>query len=232
MLKKIESSSLGKNNLDWLKASFHFSFGDYHNPERMGFGVLRVLNDDLIGGNKGFDTHPHRDMEIITYVIEGKLTHEDSMGNSGSIERGHVQYMSAGTGVYHSEYNNEDETIRSLQIWIIPDEKGHTPNYGDYKFPWELRKNKWLHMISSHRGDAPIKINQDANFYVTELQKGKETKFSVGPNRQAYLLQIEGITDINSISLSTRDALEIVEEELVIKAKETSHILVIEMAKP
>lgn len=231
MLTKIESSSLGQNNLSWLKALFHFSFGDYYNPNRMGFGVLRVLNDDLIAGNTGFDTHPHRDMEIITYVINGKLTHEDSMGNKSSIERGHVQYMSAGTGVYHSEHNLEEDTIRSLQIWIKPDMKGHTPNYGDHKFQWDLRENKWLHMISNHKGGAPIKINQDANFYVIQLDEGREINFKVGLERQAYLLEIEGVSEINGITLNSRDALEIIEEDITLRAIETSHIMVIEMAK-
>ncbi|WP_026476518.1 pirin family protein [Alkaliphilus transvaalensis] len=231
MLKKKEHGKMGRNNLDWLQALFHFSFGDYYDPNNKKFGVLRVFNDDIIAPKTGFDTHPHRDMEIITYIIEGKLTHEDSMGNKSSITRGQVQYMSAGTGVFHSEHNLEDEPIRSLQIWILPDAKDHTPNYGDQKFEWDERKNKWLHIISDKNGSAPIKINQDTNFYVIELDQGKEIDFPVKENRQAYLVQIEGNSTINNIKLETRDALEIYEEDIKIMADETSHFILIEMAK-
>ncbi|MBM7616115.1 pirin family protein [Alkaliphilus hydrothermalis] len=231
MIKKIDYENMGKNKLSWLEATYHFSFGDYHNPENMGFGALRVLNDDIISGNRGFETHPHRDMEIVTYVVEGRLTHEDSMGNKGSIGKGQVQYMSAGTGVYHSEHNLEDQPIRTLQIWILPDKKGHTPDYGDYKFDWNARLNTWLHLISSKKGSAPIKMNQDVNFYALELESGKEIDLAVKDGRQAYLVQIEGVSIINQHILNERDGMKIVEEDVKIKATKTSHILVIEMAK-
>lgn len=231
MLRKIEHNNMGKSNLGWLKSIFHFSFSNYYNPDNMNFGVLRVLNDDLVEANTGFDTHPHRDMEIVSYVVDGQLTHGDSMGNKSTLTRGHVQYMSAGTGVMHSEHNLGKETARFLQIWIMPDKKGHTPNYGDYRFQWEERKNKWFHIVSDTKGNAPIKINQDANFYVLELDKEEEIKFTVEKNRQAYLVQIEGQSSISQISLNERDALEIVEEDILIKANETSHILIIEMKK-
>lgn len=231
MLKKLEHVNMGKSDLGWLKSIFHFSFAEYYNPNNMNFGVLRVINDDLIEPNKGFDMHPHRDMEIISYVVNGELTHEDSMGNKGAITRGHVQYMSAGTGVYHSEHNYGDEITRLLQIWVVPDEKGHTPNYGDYKFEWDLRKNNWLHIVSNKDGDVPIKINQDVNFYVIELDKEKQISFPVQKNRQAYLVQIEGSSTINDITLNAKDAMEIVEEDISITANETSHFLLIEMKK-
>lgn len=231
MLRKIESENMGISNLGWLKSKFHFSFAEYYNPDNINFGVLRVINDDLIQSNTGFDTHPHRDMEIISYVVNGELTHGDSMGNKNTITRGHVQYMSAGTGVYHSEHNLGKDTSRLLQIWILPDKKGYTPNYGDYRFEWEARKNKWLHMVSSKEGEAPIKINQDANIYSLELDTEKEINFPVKDGRQAYLVQIEGASEVNSILLNGRDAMEIIEEDILIKAKETSHILIIEMKK-
>lgn len=139
--------------------------------------------------------------------------------------------MSAGTGVYHSEHNLGDITARLLQIWIIPDKKGYKPAYGDYRFNWDDRKNKWLNIVSSKDGDAAIKINQDANFYVVELDEGKEIDFQVGSNRQAYLVQIEGNSTINNLELNERDALEIIEEDILIKADKKSHILVIEMKK-
>lgn len=231
MLRKIESKNMGSSNLGWLKSKFHFSFAEYHNPDNINFGVLRVINDDLIEAGTGFDTHPHRDMEIISYVVNGELTHEDSMGNKNTITRGHVQYMSAGTGVYHSEHNFGEDILRLLQIWIFPNKKGYIPNYGDYRFNWDDRHNEWLHMVSSKDGNAPIKINQDINIYSLELEKDKEIDFQVKEGRQAYLVQIEGISIINNIELTNRDGMEIVEEDILIKAKETSHILVLEMNK-
>lgn len=231
MLRKLDHRNMGKSNLGWLKSIFHFSFAEYFNIDNMNFGVLRVINDDLIEGNTGFDLHPHKDMEIVSYVVDGELTHGDTMGNKNTISRGHVQYMSAGTGVYHSEYNLGDSTARLLQIWVIPDKKGYKPAYGDYRFNWDDRKNKWLNIVSSKDGDAAIKINQDANFYVVELDEGKEIDFQVGSNRQAYLVQIEGNSTINNLELNERDALEIVEEDILIKADKKSHVLVIEMKK-
>ncbi|GAA0818128.1 pirin family protein [Clostridium tertium] len=231
MLRKLNHRNMGKSNLGWLKSIFHFSFAEYFNIDNMNFGVLRVINDDLIEGNTGFDLHPHKNMEIVSYVVEGELTHGDTMGNKNTISRGHVQYMSAGTGVYHSEHNLGDSTARLLQIWIIPDKKGYKPAYGDYRFNWGDRKNKWLNIVSSKDGDAAIKINQDANFYVVELDEGKEIDFQVGSNRQAYLVQIEGNSTINNLELNERDALEIVEEDILIKADKKSHVLVIEMKK-
>ncbi len=231
MLRKIESKNMGSSNLGWLKSKFHFSFAEYYNPDNINFGVLRVINDDLVQSNTGFDTHPHRDMEIISYVVNGELTHRDSMGNKSTITRGHVQYMSAGTGVYHSEHNFGKDTLRLLQIWIFPDQKGYKPNYGDYRFNWDDRKNKWLHMASSKDGDAPIKINQDINAYSLELKKGKGISFPVKEGRQAYLVQIEGALLVNEVELNERDGMEIVEEDILIKAKETSHIIVLEMKK-
>ncbi len=231
MLKKIDSNKMGSSNLGWLRSKFHFSFAEYYNPDNIQFGVLRVINDDLINPQTGFGTHPHRDMEIISYAVNGELTHGDSMGNKNTITRGQVQYMSAGTGVLHSEYNNGEETVRLLQIWILPDQYGHTPNYGDYRFNWDDRKNKWLHMVSGVDGSAPIKIHQDANIYSLELEQGKEISFPVKEGRQAYLVQIEGTSTINGIELNDRDGMEIVEEDITINTKNTSHILIIEMKK-
>ncbi len=123
MLRKIDNTKMGSSNLGWLKSKFHFSFAEYFNPDNMNFGVLRVINDDLVAPHTGFNLHPHADMEIISYVVEGELTHGDSMGNKSTITRGHVQYMSAGTGVYHSEHNLGENVLRFLQIWILPDRK-------------------------------------------------------------------------------------------------------------
>lgn len=231
MLRKLDNKNMGRSDLGWLKSVFHFSFSNYYNKDNMNFGALRVINDDLVNSNTGFEMHPHKDMEIISYVVDGELNHGDNMGNKNTITRGHVQYMSAGTGIYHSEHNFGDTTSRFLQIWLHPDEKGLTPKYGDHRFKWEDRKNKWLHIVSDIKGDAPIKLNQDANIYVVELDEDKEIDFKVGEGRQAYLVQIEGSSEINNIVLNDRDALEIVEEDIIIKSKNTSHILIIEMKK-
>lgn len=231
MIKRIDNTKMGSSDLGWLKSKFHFSFAEYYNPKNMNFGTLRVINDDLVQAGEGFDTHPHRDMEIVSYVINGELTHGDSMGNKNTLSRGHAQYMSAGTGVWHSEHNRGNETLRFLQIWILPDKKNYAPNYGDYLFNWDDRKNKWLNIVSSKDGNAPIKINQDSNIYVLELDKDKSIDFKVDKDRQAYLVQIEGSSEINNETLNMRDAMEITEEDIKIKAIETSHFLVVEMKK-
>ena len=231
MLRKIDNEKMGSSDLGWLKSKFHFSFAEYYNPNNMGFGVLRVINDDLVNPHTGFDTHPHRDMEIISYVINGELTHGDSMGNKSTLKRGDVQYMSAGTGVYHSEHNLGEKLARFLQIWILPDKNGNKPNYGEYRFEWDERKNKWLHIVSSNEGEAIVKVNQDVNIFALELEENNEIDYSVEVGRQAYLVQIEGKSNINGITLKERDAMEIVEENIKIKAEELSHFLVVEMKK-
>lgn len=231
MLKKIASDKMGKSDLGWLKSLFHFSFAEYYNPQNTRFGVLRVLNDDLVAAGSGFDLHPHRDMEIISYIVDGQLSHGDSMGNESTLVRGNVQYMSAGRGVFHSEHNRGNEVLRFLQIWIFPDEKNLKPNYGEYRFDWDLRKNKWLNIVGSRTSDAPIKIYQDANIYVLDLDKGNSLDFKIQKDRQAYLVQIEGSSSINEISMQARDAMEIVEEDIDIIAEENSHIMLIEMKK-
>lgn len=231
MIKKIDNKNMGRSNLGWLQSIFHFSFAEYYNAKNIHFGSLRVLNDDLVGSDMGFPTHPHKDMEIVSYVVSGELTHRDSIGNENTLTRGQVQYMSAGTGVYHSEYNLNDSTLRFLQIWILPDKLGYKPNYGDYRFNFEDRKNKWLHMVSSKSGNAPIKINQDFNIYSIELDVNKEITFPINEGRQAYILQVEGDSQLNEIYLTEKDAAEVTEENIYIKAKTTSHILVLEMKK-
>ncbi|MEI6835948.1 MAG: pirin family protein [Candidatus Falkowbacteria bacterium] len=231
MLKKIDHRKMGKSDLGWLNSLFHFSFAGYFNEHNLNFGVLRVINDDLVGAKTGFELHPHQDMEIISYVVSGELTHGDNLGNKKTLTRGQVQYMSAGTGVYHSEHNLGDNVARFLQIWIIPDKNGHTPTYGDYRFDWVDRRHQWLQVVSSKDGMAPVKINQDVNIYVLELDENEEINFPVKTGRQAYLIQIEGASKIKDIILEERDALEIVEEDIIICSLKTAHFMVIEMAK-
>ena len=229
MIEKKDHNNMGSADYGILQSLFHFSFADYYNPNNINFGVLRVINDDIVHPKQGFDLHPHKDMEIITYVIEGELTHKDSMNHKRTLTKGHVQYMSAGTGVYHSEHNLGENPLRFLQIWILPDKKNHTPQYGDYLFDWEARKNKWLHLVSGKQGSAPITIHQDVNLYAVELEKNNSLEFPIDKGRQAYAVLIDGLSSINGIELETRDGLEIIEESISIAAKETSHILLIEM---
>lgn len=228
MLKKIDHRNMGRSQLGWLDSHFHFSFAEYYNPDNLSFGTLRVINDDIIQSHTGFDTHPHRDMEIVTYVVQGELTHQDSMQNSRILKRGEVQYMSAGTGVFHSEYNHGEEELRLLQIWILPDAKGYPPYYGDHRFAWEDRENTWLWLVAE---EAPISLHQDINIAALALEQGKEISYIVKENRQAYLVQIEGESKSNGISMVARDGLEIIEEEILIQAKTDSHLLLLEMKK-
>lgn len=231
MICRIDHKQMGTGEKKWLKSLYHFSFAGYENPDNIRFGALRVLNDDLISPGRGFDPHPHSNMEIVTYVVEGQLTHGDSMGNKRTLSRGDMQYMSAGTGLLHSEFNLGEETLRLLQIWILPDRKGNPPEYGDHEFHLEDRKNTWLHMVSPESGKAPIRLHQDVNLYALELEEDLETEFPVGPGRQAYLVQIEGSARINGTVLEPKDALETVEEDLKIRAIRNCHFLVIEMSK-
>lgn len=217
--------------IQWLDTTHHFSFDTYYNKDRINFGALRVVNDDIIAPRSGFETHPHKDMEIISYVIKGALTHRDSIGSHGVIRRGEVQYMSAGSGISHSEINEGDEPTRLLQIWILPNKKSLEPAYGEHKFNWHERENKLLHLVSSKTGSAPVKLNQDVNIYAIELDTGATFDFSVGQNRQCYVVQVEGSSTINGFSLKEKDALETVGQSLKISAPGKTHLLFIEMQK-
>lgn len=211
----------------WLETYHHFTFGEYYNANRIQFGPLRVVNDDIIDAHTGFPKHPHKDMEIISYVIEGGLTHGDSMGHEETVHRGEIQYMSAGSGIYHSEYNHGDDPVRLLQIWIHPDQKNLKPNYGDHRFKWEDRLNQWLHLVGE---SGHVKVHQDVNLYVTYLDHEQTLEFDVKKDRQAYVVQIEGESLVNTVRLKAKDALEVVEEKLIFEG-DKSHILIIEMKK-
>ena len=233
MLKKLPKENMGTSNLGWLESRFHFSFAEYRNPNNINFGVLRVLNDDIVHPESGFDTHPHSNMEIISYVVNGEITHKDSMGNSETLKRGEVQYLSAGDGIYHSEHNvHKSDDLRLLQIWIIPPKAGLPRLYGSKRYEEKDRINKFLNIVSSTDGNADIKIYQDINIYVSELEINKSLEFEIKENRQFYFVQIEGSSNINEITLNAGDAMEIVDiEKIEIKALENSHFLFIEMAK-
>jgi len=228
MLKLNKYKDFGKGNYGWLNTSYHFSFANYYNPERRHFGSIRVLNDDYIGGNRGFDPHPHHDMEIITYIVDGELTHKDSMGNERTLGAGGVQYMSAGTKVVHSEYNNSHKELHLYQIWILPNEKGLTPNYGDMMFDPSERKNKLLHIVSNHDKGGKIFINQEADIYVGEFDENQELDISLDGHDYIYLVLIEGEIGANSILVQQQDSLES-SEDLKIKIQKKSHLLVLKV---
>ena len=235
MLRAIDSEAMGRGEHGWLDSHFHFSFAEYYNPENMNFGILRVVNDDIVLPGRGFDIHPHQDMEIISYVIEGELAHGDSMGNERTITRGQAQYMSAGTGVFHSEYNHGEKPLRFFQTWILPDKKDYEPNYGDHQFKWEDRINKWLPMATwaeNKTSAAPIKIHADVNVCAAYIEAGSELKLEVAPDRQAYLVLGEGKLRADGIGLKERDALEITSQDVTLVASEgePAHVYVIEMA--
>lgn len=234
MLRHIDSKKMGRAYHGWLDSHFHFSFAEYYHPDNVNFGVLRVVNDDIVQPNTGFDLHPHENMEILSYVVEGELSHADSMGNKQTLTRGQVQYMSAGTGIVHSEHNWGKNPLRFLQIWIFASRRGIKPNYGDYRFKMEDRQDKWLALatdVNNTNSEAPIKIHADINAYASLITQGRSLDFKVGKGRQAYLVLIEGQISVGEISLAQRDALEIVEQDINIDAKQTAHVLVIEMAK-
>lgn len=231
MITLIDHKTMGTSEQGWLHSTFHFSFAEYYNPDNIQFGALRVVNDDLFEPQGGFPTHPHENMEIISYVVDGELTHADSMGNGSTLTRGQVQYMSAGSGVTHSEFNkSEDELLRFLQIWILPDALGYEPNYGEYPFKWDDRKGRWLHIVSGKQGNAPIIINQDMNIHVVALEEGDTITYDIDPGRQVYLIQIEGTGSINGQDLDTRDAAEVTNEPyLELAAHTPSHFILFDM---
>ena len=231
MFKKVPKENMGGSNLGWLESRFHFSFAEYRNKDNINFGVLRVLNDDIIHPKSGFEMHPHQDMEIISYIVDGEITHKDSMENEETLKRGEVQYISAGSGIVHSEHNKSiSEDLRLLQIWIVPPKKNLQTLYGSYKYTKEQRKNKLLKIVSSLESDSEIKIYQDVNFYVSELTSNKTLKYGINAMRQIYFIQIEGSSDVNGIILKNGDAMKITQEaSLDIKALENSHFLFIEM---
>lgn len=233
MLKKLNKENMGTSNLGWLESRFHFSFAEYRNPANINFGVLRVLNDDIIHANGGFGMHPHENMEIISYITQGEIKHKDSMGNEEILKSGEVQYLSAGDGIYHSEYNaSSTEDLKLLQIWIVPPKRGLERLYGSFRFTKEQKENKLLNIVSSKEGNAQIKIHQDVNFYVSLLDENKSLDYKIQKNRQVYFVQISGTSAINGINLNDGDAMEIVDEEnLNIQAISNSHFLFIEMKK-
>ncbi len=227
-------NSLGQFQNDWLQARYHFSFANYRDPARMGFGQLRVWNDDLIAANTGFDPHPHREMEIITYVREGAITHRDSLGNQGRTEAGDVQVMSAGTGIVHAEHNLEAEPTRLFQIWIIPDTTRAQPGWGTKKFPRATR-NDAFDVLASGRtedvGNGALPINANAAVLATTLRAGESVRHALAPGRGAYFVALQGAVDVNGKTAQPRDGVAVHDEpEIVITAQDTAEIVLVDIA--
>jgi len=198
--------TLGGANHGWLNAKHHFSFASYHDPVRMGWGALRVWNDDEIAAGSGFPAHPHADMEIITYVREGAITHKDSLGNTGRTEAGDVQVMSAGSGVRHSEYNLESSTTRIFQIWITPETHGGTPSWGARPFPRTDRSGRFVTLASGFADDGDaLPIRAEARVMGATIKAGERVMLDLDPKRHAYLVSSEGSVEIDGVTVGPRD---------------------------
>lgn len=227
-----KATSRGRANHGWLDSHHTFSFSSYYNPERMHFGVLRVLNDDVVEGGMGFGTHPHDNMEIISIPLLGDLEHKDSMNNVAVIKQGDVQIMSAGTGIYHSEYNkNKDHQVNFLQIWVFPKEKNIKPRYDQYTFKVEDRINQFQQVVSPAHDAAGIDINQDAWFNMTRLQKGFELDYAIKRNGNGvYAFILEGDVTINGTLLNKRDGMGLWDvASLHLKAESDADILLMDV---
>jgi len=222
----------GHVNLGWLDSFHSFSFGQYHDPKKIHFGALRVVNDDSIAGGGGFGTHPHDNMEIVTIPLEGKLAHKDSTGNEGIISKGDVQIMSAGTGIRHSEYNaSSKELARLLQIWVFPKLQNIKPLYGQKTYDLKDRKNNWQVVVSPDSSEKGLNINQDARFSLLDLEAGKSSPYQwKWKNAGVYLFVIEGMVKAGGHTLSKRDALGVSEtDHLVVEALDDAQLLAIEV---
>ncbi|MBB3033689.1 pirin family protein [Alteriqipengyuania lutimaris] len=224
--------SLGGENHGWLDAKHHFSFANYHDPARVHWGNLRVWNDDTIQPHTGFPPHPHRDMEIITYVRKGAITHEDSLGNKGRTEAGDVQVMSAGTGIRHSEYNREDEVTQIFQIWIIPTSEGDAPQWGAKPFPKGDRAGQFVMLASGYEEDADaLPIRTDARVVGATIPAGETVEYPLGANRKAYLVPATGAVEIDGQTVNARDGAAISDLDVLrITALEDSEIVLVDAA--
>ena len=230
MMKIRRANERGHAQHGWLDTYHTFSFADYYDPEWMGFRSLRVINDDLVLPENGFGTHPHRDMEIITYILSGSLAHKDSMGNGRVIRPGEVQYMAAGTGVQHSEFNpSPDEAVHLLQVWIQPDRKGATPRYAEKSLA-KAATGK-LHLVTSKTGrDDSLAINQDADLYVAKLESGDEVTHALKPGRHAWLHVAEGEVTVNGETLKGGDAAAVSDEErIMVAGNKQSQVLLFDL---
>ena len=226
--------TLGHADHGWLDARHHFSFAAYRGAGRDSWGKLRVWNDDAIAPGTGFDPHPHRDMEIVTYVREGAITHRDNLGNEGRTEAGDVQIMSAGTGIVHAEYNLEPVTTRLFQIWIIPDRVGAAPRWGAKSFPRENRDGGFEVLASGRANDdAPeaLRLNADGAVLATTLAAGQTATLALGAGRAAYLVPAKGRVTVNGVAVGERDGAAIRDEaEIRVTAEDAAEVVLVEVA--
>ena len=232
MITMRRSQERGKTKLEWLDSRHTFSFGDYHDPQHMGFSDLRVINEDRVVPGAGFPTHSHRDMEIITYVLEGALAHKDSTGTSSVIRVGDVQRMSAGTGISHSEYNaSQTEPVHFLQIWIIPDETGLPPGYEQRAFSLDEQRGKWTLIAAKDGRNGSVTVHQDVDVWAARFSLGEQSSFSLKPSRSIWTQSARGAVTLNGISLNAGDGAAINEEStLEVKALDHAEILVFDLA--
>lgn len=233
MIKIIRSDEHYRSKQDWLDTTHHFSFGEYFDPNKMNFGPLRVFNDDIVLPGTGFDMHQHHDMEIVTYVVEGILEHKDSLGNTGVIEAGEVQRMSAGTGITHSEYNgSKTDSLRLLQVWIFANKKNLTPSWEQKKFSKQERLNKLFLVVAPDdtMTEGSLHIHQDVYFFVSSLSEGALVERNLDLTRKAYLFVIDGRLEINGNTVKTRDAARIENEKKIsIGARMPTELLLIDL---
>ena len=230
MIDRRPFASLGAANHGWLDAKHHFSFAGYYDPARMGWGPIRVWNDDAIAAGAGFPPHPHADMEIITYVRDGAITHQDSLGNAGRTEAGDVQVMSAGSGVRHSEYNREPVTTRIFQIWIEPRSRGGAPTWGAKPFPKGDRSGRFVTLASGFAEDADtLAIRTDARVLGATLKAGETAEYALADGHHAYLVPAKGSVEVNDVRLDARDGAAIADEKLLrVTAIEDAEIVLVE----
>ena len=223
-------ATLGGANHGWLDAHHHFSFAEYHDPARNRWGALRVWNDDKIAPQTGFPPHPHRDMEIITYVRTGAISHRDSLGNAGRTAAGDVQVMSAGTGIQHAEYNLEDVETTLFQIWILPDARGHAPSWGTRPFPRDDRAGRFVVLASGIEGDGDaLPIRTDARVLGATVKAGETLRYDLTRDRHAYLVPATGRIRIGAVEASARDGVAITDEEAIeITALEDSELVLVD----
>ena len=231
MIEVRKSNERGHTKIDWLDSRHSFSFGEYYDPENIHFGPLRVMNDDIIQPGEGFPTHPHRDMEIVTIVLEGTVAHKDSSGGEGTITVNEIQRMTAGKGIMHSEFNaSETEILKFLQIWFIPNKQGLTPGYEQKKFSHEEKKNKLLKVVSGKKEEEILFINQDAEIFMSDLEEGKEISYNLNVNRGLYVHVIDGSLNVNSVSLLSGDAVKVTQENKIkISANINSQIILFDL---
>ena len=222
--------SIGHADHGWLKAAHHFSFGGYQNPARVHWGALRVWNDDAIAPRSGFPPHPHNDMEIITYVRTGAITHRDSMGNEGRTAAGDVQVMSAGTGVTHSEFNLEGEDTTLFQIWILSDRRGATPSWGQRQFPAADRTGRFVTLASGMAGDDDaLPINANARVAAATAEAGSTVRYPLEPGRHAYLVAARGRIRVNGVEAEARDGIAIRDEaEIIVEAIDEAELVLVD----